>query len=1430
MKPRTIVTLTALSALACNARASRPPAEEPASRAERLTAAPALLDLRASASEVGLPREGDVASVELAFHFARAASPIRELALVVTAPDGADESLTLDGVERYGVIGADGEGRYRVTVNRATATGHYKYALTLRDADGAESETLTATLTVRDDLAAPLAVVAVSPAAARPGEVFTLTGEGFGGRPDVNVVTVGGARARVLDGSATTLRCEVPANAVTGAPVVQSPLGRSTAPSTLTVTPAVTLRAAPATVAAGAKVRFTADVAGAARGDVTWRVNGVPGGRADLGFIDASGTYTAPAVPPAEGAVEVRAVSAAAPTVYAATRITLTAPLPQVVAGALAGAAGGTFSDRAGLAAVTFAPGAVDRDVTLARVEAGLLDPARALAGVADGVPLARVRVEPRDAAARVTGAVTARVLLPRRLSADTVLQVHREGSTATLIGTASPDAGGVSVTLRLSGWGSYVVSARVPAAQYDFAPIGMPAAPVTVTAVSTPAEGPEEGATFPVLVEGANFWPGFTRVTIARIQRVRNGGAPVDLAPQARADLDGVVQDKNPVVGPVLVDATRTRLGFTLRVPDLTELARGDQLLLGLRIERLSLGGRPAFGAVTTDPSRLQVRGLPELIVRTAGSNLYAVDGTRIDATVSSSERYSTVEVAAGLTLGVGSAVTTAAVGATPALSAVDLSSLGRFEAVFGPVPEIPASVSRTAARVFQPARAPVSIEATGPVDLRGNVYLAGMRGGENPNLAQAAGAGRPGGLVGGFRSGGNGGNGGVTTAGGAPQDGSLPGHGIQADGVGTSLASGPLNVAPAPFGSRFDAVTRAASDLELVANVGVAVVSSVVSPGNALQYLGGAAVDLIGAAVASPGCVDCRVGGRVNGGSGGHGGRRASGQSAALVDDAALHAGTGGGGGGGGGSSAFTETLFGFTLGTDHRRGGAGAGGGGAAASLRITGADVVDLRGGLLGAGGRGGHGELHHWLASPGGGGGGGAGAVLKVQGVRAVRRGAVDISGGLRGTALQLTSRGAGQAPYVRARVQAIDTVQGRGAFAFYRPEGSRGRDELTLSYSTGRVRSVQVAFPTLAASLREVRALGNAFLPFGARAVLAVDGASHLHVLGLPDLDTGLASALDFDFGSLAAAIPGLRVTDVAQSPAAPHNIYVAGVRGAASSEIHELDASGRYLRCVLQQETVDHIRDLEVLSDGQRIAALMTTVTRAGGRSVLEAGLHLVNVATGARSFAFYRGDETNGMTVMRGAARDEVVFSCSEKTVDCDGGCNHVPWVERLTLAGVASTHRAFHVESTGQPGDPGLLRVDGELPGAAALTARFDGDDLRQHRYGGAPVAYAAPVIGSFSGPATSASAMESLVFLAPDVTAYAQGADPRDALALPLTVYRASAAGTVATPVPSVDPQGRAQAVVRLSPGFNAVWIQSSTGGRPSALLRRNVLAL
>jgi hypothetical protein len=317
--------------------------------------------------------------------------------------------------------------------------------------------------------------------------------------------------------------------------------------------------------------------------------------------------------------------------------------------------------------------------------------------------------------------------------------------SPTALVGTAYPNADGVSATVRLSDWGSFVLSARVMPLQVDLAPIGMPTAPVTVTAVSTPSDAPEEGATFPVLVEGTNFWPGYTRVTVARIQRVRNGGAPVDIAPQARLDLDNVLQDKNPFVGPVLVNAARTRLGFTLRVPDMVELARGDQLLLGLRIERLSLGGRPSFGAVATDPSRLQVRGLPELIVRSPGTNLYAVDGTPIDVAVSSSDRYSTVEIASGLTLGVGSAVTTAAVGATPALSAVDLSTLGRFEAVFGPVPEISASVSRATARVFQPARAPVSIEATGPVDVRGTVYLAGMRGGENPNLAQSAGAGRP-------------------------------------------------------------------------------------------------------------------------------------------------------------------------------------------------------------------------------------------------------------------------------------------------------------------------------------------------------------------------------------------------------------------------------------------------------------------------------------------------------------------------------------------------------------------------------------------------------------------------------------------------------------------------------------------------------------
>ena len=60
--------------------------------------------------------------------------------------------------------------------------------------------------------------------------------------------------------------------------------------------------------------QFTATVQGATDSSVTWSVNGLTGGSAATGTIDANGLYTAPAVAPGSGSLVVQAISVAAPT------------------------------------------------------------------------------------------------------------------------------------------------------------------------------------------------------------------------------------------------------------------------------------------------------------------------------------------------------------------------------------------------------------------------------------------------------------------------------------------------------------------------------------------------------------------------------------------------------------------------------------------------------------------------------------------------------------------------------------------------------------------------------------------------------------------------------------------------------------------------------------------------------------------------------------------------------------------------------------------------------------------------------------------------------------------------------------------------------------------------------------------------------------
>lgn len=82
------------------------------------------------------------------------------------------------------------------------------------------------------------------------------------------------------------------------------------------------------TMRGGVSYDFGVSVANASDKTVTWHVNGINGGNAAVGTVDAEGIFKAPVVLPTGNAVELKAVSIADPRQSAAVQITLQNPLP----------------------------------------------------------------------------------------------------------------------------------------------------------------------------------------------------------------------------------------------------------------------------------------------------------------------------------------------------------------------------------------------------------------------------------------------------------------------------------------------------------------------------------------------------------------------------------------------------------------------------------------------------------------------------------------------------------------------------------------------------------------------------------------------------------------------------------------------------------------------------------------------------------------------------------------------------------------------------------------------------------------------------------------------------------------------------------------------------------------------------------------------
>ena len=270
---------------------------------------------------------------------------------------------------------------------------------------------------------------------------------------------------------------------------------------TATIAPPPTVAISPETTTlpvGGATKAFVATVANTAGASITWQVNGVTGGNATVGTIQASGLYVSPPAVPSPATVTITAVAAVDGGVAGNAAVTLTptsTPEAVTVSPGSATLQVGTGS-QAFTATVTNASnttvtwtvnGVTGGDATVGTISTGGVYTAPATAPAQPTVTVAAVSVA--DPTKSATAAVTLTATAPplsitiAPTSATLALGSGKQqftatdgsGASATVTWQVNGVTGGASGTGKISTSGLYS------------APTGAPTAPsVTVTAVST--------------------------------------------------------------------------------------------------------------------------------------------------------------------------------------------------------------------------------------------------------------------------------------------------------------------------------------------------------------------------------------------------------------------------------------------------------------------------------------------------------------------------------------------------------------------------------------------------------------------------------------------------------------------------------------------------------------------------------------------------------------------------------------------------------------------------------------------------------------------------------------------------------------------------------------------------------------------------------
>jgi len=494
--------------------------------------APEIVAARPEQTALVRPRGRDRVNAWFRLDVRPRACGVAGLFMAATAADGS--------VRTSGLPLAAGEVTLRLlSFGADDPLGRYTLSLTAIAADGAASSPIETSieLSEREGAQGPR-IEAVRPSRARRGDKVAIVGANLTA-PEL-LVLIAGQRVGVLSAKADRLDVLAPAIDTPGAVTVVTRAGEAIAPGPFTPEPSISIIPRTFVLPAGEKTQLAAVVSGAPSARVRWRLRGT--GAAGL-RIDSHGNIDASRAR-ARGRVEAIATVAGRRGLAATARGEI---VPAVASGPTRiGPAGGTV--RAADGCVISIPKGALKD--FARVSIRRLGTPR---GEERWRVIAAARLEP------------AGLKLPRRVKVEIPLRTYLAPGTRVPLhdGRGRPlDIAGV-VTRHGNALAAWLD--RIPGplhGHWPFDDFGVIVSPAI--SIVSPSQI-DEGATLPFLVQGSNFVPGLTTISLHE----PGGGA----------------QTSDVEVRTVYVTADGTTLGVTLKALVVTQFGEGAIRTLNLRV-----------------------------------------------------------------------------------------------------------------------------------------------------------------------------------------------------------------------------------------------------------------------------------------------------------------------------------------------------------------------------------------------------------------------------------------------------------------------------------------------------------------------------------------------------------------------------------------------------------------------------------------------------------------------------------------------------------------------------------------------------------------------------------------------------------------------------------------------------------------------------